>query len=187
MSETSSKLHEAALASALSFADTFVGSDAFRALFREGMGLVETTAGYLDGQGREEAKQLDRMTALAYAAESMRLTTRLMQIASWLLLQRAVAEGELTATEARQQKHKVKLAEQDSVAGPENFAALPEALRDLVTHSMRLQARVIHLDALLEGKNRPVAPASNAVAEQQNRLAAAFAAPVRPLGISRLP
>ena len=36
------------------------------------------------------------MTALSYASESMRLTTRLMQLASWLLLQRAVAEGELS-------------------------------------------------------------------------------------------
>ena len=33
--------------------------------------------------------------ALGYAAESMRLTTRLMQVASWLLVQRAVREGEM--------------------------------------------------------------------------------------------
>ncbi len=80
----------------VSFAESFVSSDAFRALFREGMGLVEATAAYLDGDGREESKGLPRMSALSYASESMRLTTRLMQLASWLLLQRAVAEGELT-------------------------------------------------------------------------------------------
>ena len=45
------------------------------------------------GAGREQAKALERNDSLAYAAESMRLTTRLMQIASWLLLRRAVAEG----------------------------------------------------------------------------------------------
>jgi len=34
---------------AISFARGFVKSDAFMALFREGMGLVEQTAAYLDG------------------------------------------------------------------------------------------------------------------------------------------
>ena len=37
---------------AISFARGFVKSDAFMALFREGMGLVEQTASYLDGEGR---------------------------------------------------------------------------------------------------------------------------------------
>ena len=79
--------------SAVPFGRTFVSSDAFRAMFREGMLLVEETAAYLDGGGREESRLLPRDVALAYATESMRLTTRLMQIASWLLVQRAVAEG----------------------------------------------------------------------------------------------
>src|SRR3954467_12183350 len=80
----------------IDFGKTFVQSDAFRALFREGMSLVEETAAYLDGPGREESRKLNRQTSLSYASESMRLTTRLMQIASWLLVQRAVAEGEIT-------------------------------------------------------------------------------------------
>ena len=39
----------------------------------------------------------------------MRLTTRLMQIASWLLLQRAVAEGEITADQAQAEKNRIRL------------------------------------------------------------------------------
>src|SRR3954470_15319899 len=66
------------------FGKTFVGSDGFKALFREGMLLVEDTAAYLDGPGRDESKALSRHAALTYASESMRLTTRPMQIASWL-------------------------------------------------------------------------------------------------------
>ena len=67
------------------FGQSFVHSDAFKALFQEGMELVEETAAYLDGAGREESRHLSRQASLAYASESMRLTTRLMQIASWLL------------------------------------------------------------------------------------------------------
>jgi len=49
------------------------------------MDLVEETAAYLDGDGRTEAKTLERSVSLTYATESMRLTTRLMQLASWLV------------------------------------------------------------------------------------------------------
>ncbi|MFL6813090.1 MAG: DUF1465 family protein, partial [Bradyrhizobium sp.] len=67
------------------FSERLTNSAAFSALFREGMDLVEETAAYLDGAGRTEAKALDRSVGLTYATESMRLTTRLMQLASWLL------------------------------------------------------------------------------------------------------
>jgi regulator of CtrA degradation len=158
----------------VSFGETFVASDSFRALFREGMGLVEATAAYLDGDGRQQAKMLSRNSALAYASESMRLTTRLMQVASWLLLQRAVAEGELSLQEARNQKNRVRVSEQDTVTSPDVFGELPLDLRDLVGHSLRLQARIIHLDQLIDARTIAREPLSNAVAMQQQLLASAF-------------
>lgn len=133
----------------VSFVEKLTGSEAFGVMFREGMGLVEEAAAYLDGAGREEAKSLPRSEALAYAAESMRLTTRLMQIASWLLLQRAVNQGELTRTQAASDRHRVKLHQQELAASPDVFQRLPLKLRDLALHSLRLQARIIHLDQLI--------------------------------------
>src|SRR5437016_10906277 len=78
----------------------FARSELFQRTFQEGMDLVEETAGYLDGAGRQDSKLLSRNAALAYASESMRLTTRLMQVASWLLVQRAVREGHMPAEAA---------------------------------------------------------------------------------------
>ena len=46
------------------------------------------------------AERLSRAAALAYAGESMRLTTRLLDLASWLLIRRAIKEGEMTEAEA---------------------------------------------------------------------------------------
>jgi regulator of CtrA degradation len=163
-------------AAPVSFAAKLAASEAFKSLFREGMALVEAAASYLDGPGREEAKALTRNESLAYSAESMRLTTRLMQLASWLLLQRAVNEGELTFAEAASEKRKVKLSQQESASSPEMFARLPEALRDLVCESLRLQARIIHLDHLLYlAPDAPFAqPAFSPVEEQMARLRAAF-------------
>src|SRR5262249_27252749 len=97
----------------VSFGERLAGSQTFSHLFREGMALVEETAGYLDGPGRRESKVLQRSAALAYATESMRLTTRLMQLASWLLLHRAVNEGEMSLAQANKEKAKVKLATGD--------------------------------------------------------------------------
>src|SRR5512144_823827 len=91
------------------FSERLTNSAAFGTLFREGMGLVEETAAYLDGAGRTEAKALERSVSLTYATESMRLTTRLMQLASWLLLHRTVTDGEMTLTQANREKTKVKL------------------------------------------------------------------------------
>ena len=69
-------------ANTIKLAERRVFSQSFKPLYDEGMGLVERTAEYLDGKGRLEAKKLSRLGATLYAAESMRLTTRLMQIAS---------------------------------------------------------------------------------------------------------
>ncbi len=161
----------------VSFVERLAGSDAFKSLFKEGMNLVEEAAAYLDGPGRTEAKALPRMEALAYASESMRLTTRLMQLASWLLLQRAVNEGEMSQTQAASEKHKVKLSNQDMATAPDAFHRLPARLRDLVAHSMRLQARIVHLDQLLYARAEAVLPpvASSPVADQIERLRTAFA------------
>jgi regulator of CtrA degradation len=161
----------------VSFVERLAGSEAFGAMFREGMGLVEEAAAYLDGTGREEAKTLPRTEALAYAAESMRLTTRLMQIASWLLLQRAVNQGELTRVQAASDRHRVKLQQQELASNPAMFQRLPGKLRDLAIHSVRLQARIIHLDQLIYAaapKAAPI-PVASPVEAQIEMLRNAFA------------
>jgi regulator of CtrA degradation len=160
----------------VSFVARLASSEAFKAMFREGMTLVEDAAAYLDGPGREQARELGRNESLAYAAESMRLTTRLMQLASWLLLQRAVNEGELTFEQALSEKRKVKLSQQDMATAPDVFEKLPHDLQALVGESLRLQARVIHLDQLLylDPKASITSPAGSPVEEQLARLRAAF-------------
>ncbi len=159
----------------ISFAERMASSDVFKALFRDGMALVEETAAYLDGDGREQAKGLGRTDALAYASESMRLTTRLMQIASWLLLQRAVNEGELSRADAVGDKKRTTVAWNEKTGEPETLARLPAALRGLIETSVRLQERLLHLDALLRDTDaQPSAPAANPLEEQMSRLRDAF-------------
>lgn len=160
----------------VSFGESYVASEGFRTLFREGMLLVEETAAYLDGEGRAESRLISRDATLAYASESMRLTTRLMQIASWLLVQRAVSEGELTLVQAQEEKTRVKLNEPDRVPpeSSEAFAALPLRLQDLVSRSRRLHARILHLDQLISEDRPAPMPMESPVTAQFGRLQAAF-------------
>ena len=139
------------------------------------MTLVEEAASYLDGPGRDESRVLPRPAALAYSTESMRLTTRLMQVASWLLLQRAVNEGELTPSQAQAERVRVKLSREEYGCRPELFEQLPSALRSLSERSMRIQQRVMHLDqSLVVAHSREPVKVRSEVASQVERLRAAF-------------
>ena len=151
----------------------FARSELFDRTFLEGMDLVEETAAYLDGDGRTEAKTLERSVSLTYATESMRLTTRLMQLASWLLLHRAVKEGEMTLTQANREKTKVKLSAADP--GPDDMISkLPPALQELIARSMALQTKVRRLDTTIHAPVAERAPIGNPLVPQLNRLKAAF-------------
>ena len=157
--------------------ERLTNSTAFSNLFREGMDLVEETAAYLDGEGRSESRELGRPESIAYATESMRLTTRLMQIASWLLVQRAVNEGEMTAEQARQEKTKVKLAALAPEPDEPTLELLPERLIELIRQSLRLQARIRHLDQIIADQAALVPERDNAVEQQIDRLRRAFSRP----------
>lgn len=157
----------------VAFGEKLANSQSFTTLFREGMSLVEETAAYLDGDGREDSKALNRNGALAYATESMRLTTRLMQVASWLLLHRAVNEGELSLAQARKEKTRVKIGLDARDTDAER--GLPEPLQELIARSVRVQERVQRMDATLHIA-APENPPSNPVERQLHLIKAAFGA-----------
>jgi len=133
-------------ATTVRLAEHRVFSQSFKRLYDEGMGLVERTAEYLDGPGRVEAKKLSRLAATLYAAESMRLTTRLMQVASWLLLQRAANSGEMSRDQVAAEKAKVRLDTASAQAEAIGWGELPAGFVDLVDRSLSFQALVRRMD-----------------------------------------
>jgi len=159
-------------------ADRITNSGSFDVLYSEGMRLVEETASYLDGPGREAAKELPRIASVLYAAESMRLTTRLMQVASWLLLQKAVKSGEMTREQVLSEKTKVRLDVFSCDRSSPGWGDLSGQFREFVERSIRLQARVALLDREIYHRNEARAaeshPADNLVRAQQDLLQTAF-------------
>ncbi len=155
----------------VNFFTKFTASEQFDKVFKEGMSLVEETANYLDGPGRLDARVLERHGAIAYATESMRLTTRLMQLASWLLLQRAIGAGELTVEDARKENHRISLndiGKGHDLAGAE---ALPDALKALVDRSLTLHLRIQKLDSMISTQTTSDLAIPSPVNDQIDRLA----------------
>lgn len=150
----------------------FAKSELFERTFKEGMALVEETAAYLDGPGRVASKRLSRAVALAYAGESMRLTTRLMQVASWLLVQRAMREGEIQFSEASSEKYRLIARAAQPVSPFVGVEELPEALLALMDRGAAIFERVRRLDESMYGDAPPVDGTS--VNDQMARLKAAF-------------
>ena len=148
----------------------FASSELFDRTFEEGMGLVEETAAYLDGPGRQDAKLLSRTGALAYAGESMRLTTRLMQVASWLLVQRAVKEGAMKASDACDERYRLAEPPEDAEG---SLDELPSGLILLIDRAVRLHDRILHLDRRMY-VDQSEAIAINPVQSHMDKLQAAF-------------
>lgn len=93
--------------------------------------------------------------SLLWCSETMRLTTRLTQVMAWVLLRRAVANGELTEDEAaipenRLAGHGVCL----SAVSQDGEAMLPPPLVGLLSRSLMLYRRIDRLDRSLPASCR---------------------------------
>ncbi|MFM1958982.1 MAG: hypothetical protein RL588_499 [Pseudomonadota bacterium] len=142
-------------------------AELFERTYREGMELVDEASAYLDGAGRLEARRLSREAASDYAAESMRLTTRLMQVTSWLLVQKSVRDGETPPETAAEPRYRL------AAHAPVRLSPkLPEALADLSRRIDRLFERVSRMDRQMYVE---VEAPANPVASQLDRLRSAFA------------
>lgn len=166
----------ASVGTTISFGQHFQASDGFDQVFKHGMALVERTAAYLDGDGRRESRGLQPTVTVLYATESMRLTTRLLDLASWLLIRRALKENEISEEDASKKRQRVKL---QSLGRPQHiagFADLPAGLRSLIEESFALHDRIVQLDRAMtvEVQGAREETIANPVAAQMNALTAAF-------------
>ena len=152
---------------------SFAASALFERTFDEGMSLVEECARYLDGRGRTEARALSRKGALVYAGESMRVTTRLMQAASWLLVQRAVHEGDMSVADATQDRYRLGGREMCLGKREDGISELPGKLVELLERSESLYKRVSRFDEILFRSDEQTGQGPD-LKEQLARLEAAF-------------
>lgn len=154
-------------------AAAFAASDQFFRIYDQSMAMVREAADYLELEGVIDRQNLSQQMGAIYACESMRLTTRLMQISAWLLAMRAVRQGELQAGDIESRGFRLG-AKEVCLSGPVRGAGLlPVRLIDMLGTSRRLYEQVARLDHLLFG-NTGRQPAHNPVVAQLSRIEQAF-------------
>ena len=112
-------------------------------LYVEAMVLADEARAYFDRNGRDDRMALDPIVRVGFSCESLKVTTRLMHVIAWLLTQRAVEAGELTAAQARKPARRLGDAPESD---PQLLEQLPDAALQLIRSSHELYARVRRLD-----------------------------------------
>ena len=119
----------------------------FTRTYDEALDLVKEARSYLAGPGQADARAMLAEASFVYAAESLRLTTRLTESMAWLLFQRALQEGEITLDEAQEEEchlHNLEVClPEEPTCDPET---LPEGLQSLLERSEQLFRRLVRLD-----------------------------------------
>lgn len=136
-------------------------------LYVEAMLLADEARAYFDVLGRAERDSLEALSRVTFSCESLKVTTRLMHIIAWLLTQRAVQAGELTAIDALSPSRRLGEAPETE---PATLDAMPSHAQTIIATSIDLHRRVARLDASLD---EPVADDSPA-RRMLDRLAASF-------------
>ncbi|EJF89736.1 hypothetical protein ME1_00506 [Bartonella vinsonii subsp. arupensis OK-94-513] len=148
--------------------------NAFNRLYEETMTLIEETATYIDTEGKLAARTLSAEISALYAKEAMFLSTRLMQIASQLLLLRAEREGEMTPEQIQKEIAKVSLHTPTLELESAHWQELPEVFRNFVARSLRLEARMHYMRTDKEDGSPHILEEENPVGKQIEFLKTAF-------------
>lgn len=136
-------------------------------LYVEAMVLADEARSYFDVEAEADRGRMAPDLRVHFACESLRVTTRLMHIIAWLLTQRAVTAGELSAVQAREPDRRLGEAPESDPLLARTF---PEAARELIRVSQELYGRVRRLDRL---SGEPM-PASSPARSLMSRLERAF-------------
>ena len=124
-------------------------------LYVEAMLLADEARGYFDAAGRADRDVLPPVLRVGFSCESLRVTTRLMHIIAWLLVRRAVANGEISQEQASAPERRLgHIPSSDAEA----VEALPEPARQIIAASEELYARVLRLDGGIRRATTPESP-----------------------------
>jgi regulator of CtrA degradation len=136
-------------------------------LYIEAMLLADEARAYFDKNGRDDRLALDPLVRVGFSCESLKVTTRLMHIVAWLLTQRAVEAGELTAAQARRPDRQLGEAVESD---PDVLGQLPESALALIQSSRDLYDRVLRLSEGGGDGDVPQSPARSRLNRLQRSL-----------------
>lgn len=136
-------------------------------LYVEAMVLADEARAYFDSSGRDDRLSLDPRVRIGFACESLKVTTRLMQIVAWLMTQRALAAGELPQGAAAGTERRLGDAQESDEAV---LPLLPEAALALIRSSRDLYDRIRRIDEGAAPDEPQASPARTLLSRLQRSL-----------------
>lgn len=121
----------------------------FHRTYDEAMDLMVEARNYMRFVERRERVRMGSMAGLRMSCEALRVTSRLTQVMAWLLMQRAVQHGEVSAEQSLAEHCRLSGG---SVCLDETHSeddSLPNGLRSLMDRSFRLYVRVARLEEMM--------------------------------------
>ena len=133
-------------------------------LYTEAMLLADEARAYFE-RASAERDALEPIDRVVFSCESLKVTTRLMHILSWLLSQRAAEMGQIGTIEARISTRRIgEAADSD----PATLSGLPADAIALIEASQDLYARVSRINAAEEPTSPAPSPALNLLSRLEN-------------------
>ncbi len=108
--------------------------------------LLHATHDYVKWQAPLDVKRMDPSQTFKISCEAMRVTVRMTQIIAWLILQKAVLEGDLTQDEFLSEEYRVLRGKHCLESYTEEDVEIPPRLRELLKESRELYLRTLQLD-----------------------------------------
>jgi regulator of CtrA degradation len=126
------------------------GSAFFDKTYNEALALTEETHAYLSEIQGNTVGSESPVDDLCLRCEAFRLTTRLMQVVAWLLIQRAIHAGELSASEvAEGDQYRLGATTVCRDDSHHRHPAIPATMTDMLDRSLNLYIRIERLDELM--------------------------------------
>ncbi|EME67698.1 hypothetical protein H261_22213 [Paramagnetospirillum caucaseum] len=120
----------------------------FRGPFEETMALLVEARTFMMETEWWDRQKVDGVKGLRITNETFRLTSRLTQVMSWLMFQRAVHDGEISAEYALQEQFRLSGHDVCLDTSHSNDAVISRELRSLLNRSHKLFLRIERLESM---------------------------------------
>lgn len=118
--------------------------------YGETLALAKRAQAWFAGRGSAARAAMSEAEQTAYAAETLRLSSRILHVMAWTMNRRAVAAGEISEEEAQEPQRRLggRTVCLGEPAAP--VALLPEPVREMYEESGRLYRRALRLQDMLD-------------------------------------
>jgi regulator of CtrA degradation len=121
----------------------------FTRTYDETLNMIVEARNYMTHNEPRSLRRRSGFSDLRFSCEALRVTSRLTQVMAWLMLQRAVIHGEISAEEACDERNRLSGRDVclDTTANADE--SLPDGLKSLLSRSYHLYTRISRLEEMV--------------------------------------